>query len=395
MGFFQMSLINRMLQDLDARSSDRAGTANIHAQVRPVSEPGGIRPVWWIALVVLAILIGAGISWFWLSRLAPAVTAPATPTGAAAAPALPPPQLDLKYVPDPTAAPPQVQADSAGSGKNANLPITEAPAAVAQQAPPAIVSSGVPPQSPPAVAAQAPAVAVPAVPPEPVAVPAKPAAQKKRAPEERAKAPDVGVPANTHKQVKELTPQQRAENEFRRATLLMQQGRMVETMAGLEQALQLDPLHATARQTLVGLLVDSKRHDEAMRKLHEGLALDPSQAGMAMILARLQVEKGELRPAVETLQHTLPYSADRPDYQAFLAALLQRQLRHKDAIDHYLLALRNAPQNGLWWMGIGISYQAENRLTEAQEAFTRAKASNALSSELLAFVEQKLKQLPR
>ena len=118
-----------------------------------------------------------------------------------------------------------------------------------------------------------------------------------------------------------------------------------------------------------------------------------------MILARLQVEKGELRPALDTLQYSLPFAANRADYQAFLAALLQRDKRHKEAADHYLIALRVAPQNGpqagLWWMGLGISLQAENRVAEAQDAYSRAKASNTLSAELQSYVDQKLSQLPR
>jgi MSHA biogenesis protein MshN len=44
-------------------------------------------------------------------------------------------------------------------------------------------------------------------------------------------------------------------------------------------------------------------------------------------------------------------------------------------------------------MGLGISLQAANRLPDARDAFGRAKASNALSPELLAYVEQQLNQL--
>jgi MSHA biogenesis protein MshN len=111
------------------------------------------------------------------------------------------------------------------------------------------------------------------------------------------------------------------------------------------------------------------------------------------MLARLQVEKGELKPAIDTLQRTLQSAGDRADYQAFLAALYQRDGRHKEAVDMYVAALRKAPQNGLWWMGMGISLQADNRLQEARDAFGRARAANSLSPELLAFVEQKLAQL--
>jgi MSHA biogenesis protein MshN len=143
------------------------------------------------------------------------------------------------------------------------------------------------------------------------------------------------------------------------------------------------------------LLVEGKRQDEAIRRLQEGLELDARQAGLAMILARLQIEKNDVKAAVDTLQRTLPYAGERGDYLAFLAALEQRQGRHKDAIEHYLGALKGAPQNAVWWMGIGISLQADNRLAEARDAFGHAKAANTLSPKLQAFVDQKLAQLPR
>jgi MSHA biogenesis protein MshN len=142
------------------------------------------------------------------------------------------------------------------------------------------------------------------------------------------------------------------------------------------------------------VLLDEKRTEDAVRIARDGLGLDLHQAGLAMILARLQLEKGDLHPAIETLQRTLPFAADHADYQAFLAALLQRDGKHKQAIEHYLQALQKAPQNGVWWMGLGISLQADQRLAEAREAFLRAKATSALSPELLAFVDTRLGQLP-
>ncbi|MGH8808366.1 MAG: tetratricopeptide repeat protein, partial [Noviherbaspirillum sp.] len=226
-------------------------------------------------------------------------------------------------------------------------------------------------------------------------LPKAPATAPKAAEATAPKAAEATAPAVLHKQVKELTPQQRAENEYRKALLALQQGKAGEAISGLEQALQLDGQHGAARQALISLLLDAKRQDDAMRRAREGLALNPAQPGLAMILARLQLSRGESRPAIETLERTLPHAVDNADYQAFLAALLQRDEKHKQAAEHYLLALQRAPQNGVWWMGLGISYQADQRAAEAQEAFKRAKATNTLSAELLAFVDGRLSQLQR
>jgi MSHA biogenesis protein MshN len=192
--------------------------------------------------------------------------------------------------------------------------------------------------------------------------------------------------------VQESAPQ-RAEGEYRHALNALQDGRMTETIAALEQTLRLDPGHDAARQTLVGLLIEAKRTDDAIRHLQAGLALDARQPSLAMLLARLQIERGG--SGIDTLTRTLPYAGNNADYHAFLAGALQREQRHREAAEQYQAALRGAPGNGVWWMGLGMSLQAEKRNGEALEAFQRARASGTLSGELLAFVERRLQQLAR
>lgn len=193
--------------------------------------------------------------------------------------------------------------------------------------------------------------------------------------------------------VKELSPAQLVENEYRKALTLLQQGKRSESIAGFERALQLEPRHAASRHALVGVLIDLKRIDDAMRQAADGLAADPAQTGIAMILARLQVDKGDTRTAIETLENSLRFAGGRADYHAMLAALLQRDQRHKAAAENFAAALKGNPQNGAWWMGLGISLQADGRAAEAIDAFKRAKATNTLSNELLAFVDGRLAQL--
>jgi len=200
------------------------------------------------------------------------------------------------------------------------------------------------------------------------------------------------VPAGrVDKQIKQVSVQQQADNEFRRASGLMQQGRINEALAGYEAVLQLDAGHDTARQAMVGLLLENKRNADAERVLQDGLKHNPKHSGFAMLLARLQVERNELALALETLQKALPYADQQPDYQAFVAALLQRQGRHKEAITHYQIALQLSPDSGVWLMGLGISLQAVQRNEEARDAFKRAIESHTLSAELQAFVKQQIR----
>jgi MSHA biogenesis protein MshN len=114
-----------------------------------------------------------------------------------------------------------------------------------------------------------------------------------------------------------------------------------------------------------------------------------------MLLARLQIDRSELQPAIDTLERSMAAGSDQSDYQAFIAALKQRAGRHKEAVNHYVAALKKAPNKGIWWMGMGISLQGDSRTVEARDAYIKAKMSGELPSELVAFVDQRIAQLSR
>lgn len=347
-----MSLINKMLQDLDARGGSPGGTpaqSNIKLVAREERRPTA--PVMAGGAVVLAALIaGSYIGWGALQRL----RAVAVATHVTA-----PPVKTVLLAPLPA-------------------PVPVAPAAPV----PVVPAAPAAPETEPVAPAPAPA---------PVASEKPPAPRKEKRAEKAPvaalkKAESAPAPGATS-----LTASQRAETEYRRALATLQEGRTGDSIAALEQALQIDPRHEAARQTLVGLLVENKRPDEAMGQLQLALGADPRQPAMAMLLARLQIERGGA--AVDTLLRTLPYAAGDADYHAFLAGALQRQQRHREAAEQYQAALRTNPQNGVWLMGLGISLQAERRNAESLDAFRKARSSASLSPELQAFIDRKLLQL--
>jgi MSHA biogenesis protein MshN len=354
-----MSLINKMLQDLDARGTsegrgDAAGIRSVPERERGVSRAlvfGGAA-----GLTAAAIALG----WVYLKR-----------------PAVPPVLVSVANTPVPRPAP-------------VPTPVSLAPVPV------------------PAPVVAAPAAPVVAAEPQPVfqaeeAVPAPArtrAAELRRITEKPAKpAPALMVktpaPAASERILdgKQITPQQRVENEYRRALAQLQDGRISDATLALQQTLQLDPRHQGARETLVRLLLEAQRPDDAARQLQLSLALDPKQPAQAMMLARLQLDKANGPAALDTLMRSLPHAADNGDYRAFLAGVLQREQRYREAAEQYQLALQAAPDNSVWWMGLGIALQADNHPAQARQAYERAKGLQTLSPQLQAFVERKLVQL--
>lgn len=383
-----MSLINKMLQDLDARG----GTARPAAggDVRPVAAERSSRTAIAIGAGIGALIVAAGAGgWYYLHREAApaaapaaAVLAPAVPAAVVPAPAAPAPAVTSSATPDPTVPAPTVPAPAE--------PSTTAPAPQAVvPATPAPAEAAAPRQ---AAAPQPAAAAMPSVESTPTPQAARP--RPPRAPrterDSTAAAPAIAVPERQAGEGATLTSRQQGENAYRRALAALQEGRVTEGLGALEHAVQVYPRHEAARQTLVGLLLENGQADEAMRHAQLGLGLDSNQPQLAMVLARLQLERGG--PADVTLLRSLPHATGNAEYRAFLAGVLQKQGRHREAAEQYEAALALRPRNGVWWMGLGISRQAQDLRPGAREAYGKAKEAG-LAPELRAFVERRLGQL--
>lgn len=285
-------------------------------------------------------------------------------------------------------------------------------AAVASNAPaasPSTSPAALPSTSPAASAAVSPAVAAnfAAVPgtlaalaplpqgtPLPAAAPPGPAAAA-GATAAAAPRPGDASPARIDRQEREPNVRERTDAAYRRGIDALHEGRQPLAEQALREALALTPGHEPSRQALLGLLVQQRRNADAEALLAEGLRLNPQQTGFAMALARLQAERGDNATAIDTLQRAAAAGRDRPEFLGFHAGLLARAGRPADAAAQYRAALRLAPQNAVWWMGLGIVLESDRRPSEAAEAFQRARELPGLSADLVAYVDQRLRNLQR
>ncbi|HYU69062.1 MAG TPA: tetratricopeptide repeat protein [Burkholderiales bacterium] len=375
-----MSLINKMLRDLDKRHASQGGTAApagaLSRHMRPVPERTLASDFFWRTMAMTMLFAVGWVAWLvWQLTPHSVVTdlVYQSPRGKIPAPQAAAPQ------PAPTLPAASSSAPAGSSAAQAPLPqrsekvnvdmlrlATELTTPIPQRSSRTSSSrSGSKTRSGAAKAvAEQPVLAG-----DPAAAPGK-----------------IDRRANT-------SARNRAESEFRRAVNLVNQGRIAEGMDGFRRALEIDPGHEAARQTMVALLLEAKRVDEAAVSLQDGLAVDTGNTGFAMLLARIMVESNDISTALFVLQRHAAPPDRNPDFHAFAAALYQRLERHKEAIEQYQAALRLAPSAGVWWVGLGISFQAVERRKDALEAFTRAKSAGNLAPNLLEFVEQRLRQL--
>lgn len=353
-----MSLINQMLQDLDARHEGDA-RAKLRREVRALPSVEQNRGLRRAIAGLLAITLAAALWWSYerfvasdASRgggaamptvvTAPPVLAPAEAVAAASTPA--PPAAD--------AVPAAVDV-TAGLKLSQNLDrLPEAPI------PPASVAPKVPRET---------------------------------------RSAEVSSPKRSESRMAvEKTPvaktdRDQADADYRRSVSLVNGGRGGEAVDILLGLLRLDGGHVPGRQLLARALVEQKRFDEAMAILAEGLASQPGQVSWAMMLARLQMERGNAAGAARTLQVSDPYATANADYQGFYGHVLFRQGRLTESVERYRAALRTASGEGRWWLGLGLALEAQGLATEARDAFLRARASGSLNPDLVQIVDHKLR----
>ena len=374
MGAAAMSVINRMLQELEERHDDAAQqrlpgiVRAVPARLSAVSYAPAGRVLLIIGLVLVVALLSWRLASSWKARQTHAASSAQVGQALVAATSIvPKPQLKLADIlPEQELRPQPIIV----------APQPAAPAPVMQAPRPELSPQAAPPKS--LMSEEI------VVKDESAALKAKPEAVPKPNPEV-----DYAAAAN----MKQVSKEQRADFRYREALSFINQGRMQEAQATLEDALRLDPRNVNTRQVLLGLLVEAKRYPQAEQLLQDALQLNLSPATYATALARVQFERGDQAAAMSTLEKYAVQAGASSEYHGFYAALLQRAGRHAEAVTQFQAALKIQPNQANWLMGLGISLQAEKRYAEAEQAYSRARAANTLAPDLQAFVEQRLKQV--
>lgn len=389
-----MSLINKMLQDLESRKDtpapvppEKSAYDGLRSVKISAARPSGRWPIMVLALLVVAV--SSVFAWKqWGSNLsaepsqARAFKAPATATRKAPKPvelvsAETPAAAGTALVEVSTSAPgsvgpggsSSVTAESAKTEPKASNKVASTPATRA-------VPSGSSPKRSTASAKK----------PR-----AKPVAAAKTAPR-IASADEEAEPDTTRvdKKITPLTPEQQAESSYRQAANQLQQGRKEDAEQHLRSALTAHPGHIKARELLAGLELQNGRWREAQQDLEQGLAKVPAYYPFAQLLARVYLEHGSDQKALAVMESSRQAGARSPDFMAFLAELYRRSGKHAEAVKAYAEAINLNPQEGRWWLGMGISQEASQDWKAASEAYQRAIGSGVLDDNLMQYAKQRL-----
>jgi len=197
-------------------------------------------------------------------------------------------------------------------------------------------------------------------------------------------------PPEIRKKINQPSAEEEAEERYRKAVTLIQKGRENQARPLLEESISLFPGHVAARQMLATLLSETGLSVEAEAVLRDGRIASPDNTWFVLNLARLQAARGEVEGAVASLQSGIAGRGVNAEYRATLAALLARLKQHAEAAHQYGLALKLQPEQGTWWMGLGLAMAAQGKSDEAHAAYRRSLTAGNLPEKLEEFVRTKL-----
>ncbi len=406
-----MSLINKMLQDLEARQDTAPSPKKpVYQDLRPVRAAPRVNVAQVIGLLVaVAVALGAAV-YFRADKVvltreeAPAVSVPkdrrkavppvagphvapaptpesAPATTTAAAPASPPPPVEEPRPPV-TQVPEPVQVNPALPAASAVVSAPEPPVRARSQT-----------QSSRSEAALG--IVKPAEPPSVAAV-----TRERRTAEGKAPKPKTeSVPANSEesatlvdKKVRPLTAEESAEAGYRRAVRSLDQGRSDEALRLLREALAAQPTHIKARELAAGIELQNGHWREAEKLLGEGLRQVSNNYLFARMLARVYIDHGAEAKALAVMESAMPAGSDDAEFSALLGLLYQRGGRHVDAVKAYERAVALQPNDGRIWLGFAISLEGTEQWGAAKNAYRRAQEGE-LTPSLARYAEQRLAAL--
>jgi MSHA biogenesis protein MshN len=347
-----MSIINKMLQDLDKRNGRSGGEAMAGDAIRSIKPESPWHLGRNTLILIVGLLVASLAGAWWLQQRNGGVESSRVVVSA-------PPAPVLANNPSPAAS----QIPPALLVPKVAVVATTPPKVAALAAPPPMASAS--------SSSTSDKVESPAPPPKTVAMSTKAAGGKT------------------------YSPKQVSANLLGEAVMLDRQGHQEDAKVPLQRALAANPLDVQARQMLIQLQLDTGQVEEARVLLAEGQRLLPEQSNFTLALARLKVDSGDPSGAIQLLEAGQASARNEPQYHAFLAALLLRGQRYDEAVQHYLVALRSDPANASWLVGVGVAFEGVGKPADAAEAYRRADGAANLTPEMANFLSERLARLGR
>lgn len=396
-----MSVINKMLRDLDQRQSSpvtapesfgakpplRHGTSSVPAATFGAAQGTGSGHRWWIlvgGLLVVAAGVAGGWLWWQSGGTAPGLAAlkatPVTVPVSAAVLVAPVPLSVAAVASEPAAVAPVTAVEQAVSeplkapmervavkdAAGGNMVLHMESSLSARRALDALLST------PTATAAPKPTPVVATVKPEP---PERPA------PERSKPSPTTKVETAASPVPKPVAMSSGTGN----STPIVQR----QQQAGGDALAQAQGLwNAGSHDAAMDLMQQSITVAERSAKAVGSSGANPVLLALVREMARMQLAEARYGAIWDMLSRLEPLLGNQADLWAIRANAAQRLGRHSDSVHAYTMALQSRPNEQRWLLGTAVSLAALGQTSSATEMAEKARAQGPVSKDILAYLRQ-------
>lgn len=345
-----MSVINRMLRDLDKRQQQERRTTSTPAAAAPKPFPWG----WVLGAVVITAIAVTAVMVIWQTTSSQ------------------PQESQIEQVS-------QVAQEA------------EPTKATANEAEPIVEETAEP--SPPVAQATQPQQRLQPSPVQTVSdepTPAAPEAQPETQPEAVVAATsDEDKKGTMQVERVELSAEELAEVKLKQAREAMRKGERERAGSLFEQVIALAPEHVAARSELAAYWYGRGQIASALAVLEQGLKTQPQQARWQLLYAKILLEGGAYEQTLTALAQIAPDTAQAVDLYQLRAAAANELGRYAMAAADYV-TLAERTNEGRWWLAAAVAFEDIQQDAAATRAYEQALARNDLTSDARSYAQQRL-----
>jgi MSHA biogenesis protein MshN len=161
----------------------------------------------------------------------------------------------------------------------------------------------------------------------------------------------------------------------------------------LSDLLAIDPNNIKTRKKLASLLFAQGNYIQSEQLLAQGIKLHPAQSDLRLMLARLYMAQKKSAQAIDILAKFQPSTANQVEYLAYRASLAQQLKQTQLAMSDYLVLTKIEPGNARWWLGLAIIRDQLGERTIALQAYNKANELGQLDGSVNDFIQQRISVL--
>ncbi|WP_394129331.1 tetratricopeptide repeat protein [Shewanella maritima] len=190
-----------------------------------------------------------------------------------------------------------------------------------------------------------------------------------------------------------LTKQQLAQREFDQANAAEARGDLQQAANQYLQATLHRPDFHKARMQLAEVYHRVNRTDTAVRVLEAGASMYPQEWEFYILMANYLSALGQNHHALNKLDNIADTSDWARDKWMQQAVLAQQTGQHSIAEAAYRSLVKVEPGQGRWWLGLAYALDSQQLFSQAAQAYRTASQSAGLSNNALQFIDDRLAEL--